>query len=118
VSYLTVWPAETLGEMESLEEALRQATDDDRLKRPAWLMIRSDTTARRTVCVTTVSGAEAYVHVKPAVRNPTIKHPLGHAPSDMVIGPVVGMITYIPSTKGLRVLAFDQSEGSHDGQDS
>jgi hypothetical protein len=120
VTYLPIWDVDRLAKFDSLAGCLRAATQDDRVRRPAYLLIRCETTAQRRVCVTTANGEqEATIHVQPAIRTPSIKHPLGHAPTDTVIGPVVGMITYLPTAGGLRVLAYeitgkDQAHGPQD----
>jgi hypothetical protein len=106
---LVIWDVDELARREDLDGVLVRADYDHRLTRPAMLLVRSETTARRTICVTTPEGSEAAaVEIRPAVRTPSVKHPLGKAPMDSIIGPVgAGLITYLPSARGLRVLAYD-----------
>jgi len=112
---LTIWDVDELARRVDLGGVLVPADNDHRLTRVAMLLIRSETMSRRTVCMVSPSGCEAQVTVAPAVRQPSVKHPLGHAPSDTIIGPVgPGPITYLPSTRGLRVLAYDIPGKDHD----
>src|SRR5215471_6291 len=105
--FLTIWPADQLDQLDSLADVLTRATDDDRVRHPCYLLVRSDTTAHRTVCVTSALGGETTIHVQPAARQSSVRHPLGHAPMDTVIGPVVGSVSYLPTPRGLWVLAFE-----------
>lgn len=114
MTYLPIWDVDVLAARVDLgPDVLKAATDDDRLRRPAYLLVRCETTTRRTLCATTVSGEETYIVVTPAQRQPSLKHPLGCAPIDTVIGPVQGHITYLPTPRGLRVLAYEITGKDH-----
>jgi hypothetical protein len=112
-SRLRVWDLDYLAGLDDLTEPLVRADNDHHLDTPAMLLIRSETAAWRQVQVTTLTEGEAVVAIHPATRAPSVKHPLGRAPMDTVIGPVVGLVTYLPSTRGLRVLAFTPPGKDH-----
>ena len=116
MTYLPIWDVDVLAARVDLgPDVLKTATQDDRLRRPAMLLVRCETTAQRTVCVTLASsGEEAEISVRPATRTPSVKHPLGYAPADTVIGPVCGSITWLPTARGLRVLAYEITGKDHD----
>jgi len=114
MSFLTIWDAAQLDGLDSLADVLARASDDDRVRHPCYLLVRSDTTAARTVCVRSALGGETMIHVQPAARAPSVKHPLGHAPVDTIIGPVTGSVSYLPSPRGLWVLAFENPGKDHD----
>jgi hypothetical protein len=108
---LTIWPVAELAKLDDLAEALVRADNDHRLPGPALLMVRSDTTQPRSVQAISPGGEEVVLSVAPATLRATVKHPLGHAPHDTVIGPLgPGPVTYLPSTRGLRVVAFTYDE--------
>jgi hypothetical protein len=114
VGDLTVWAVDDLP-ADDLSEVLVAADNDHRLARPAWLLVRSSTCQARSLAMVTPGGAEASAPIFPAARQPSVKHPLGRAPRDTVIGPIgAGPITYLPATRGLRVLAFTQERNDPD----
>ena len=107
---LTVWPLADLDGQE-LHTLLVAADNDHRLTRPAQLLVRNESLRHRQVQVTTPGGAEANLTVPPASARPTLRHPFAQEPHDTVTGPVgPGLVTYLPSTRGLRVLAFTREE--------
>jgi hypothetical protein len=108
---LTIWPVAELAKLDDLTEALARADNDHRLTATAMLLVRSDTARPRMVQAVSAEGEEVTLSVAPATLRATIKHPLGHAPQDTVIGPLgPGPVTYFPSTRGLRVVAFTYDE--------
>ena len=110
---LAVWPVGELAKVPDLDEVLVRADNDHRLPTEAMLLIRSTTIQPRRVQVVSTVGGEAEVSVSPATLRASVKYPLGHAPADTVIGPCgPGPVTYLPSTRGLRVVAYSIEPGT------
>jgi hypothetical protein len=90
-----------------LGECLVAADNDHRLTAPALLLVRSEARQARTVCFVLPGGLEGSASIPPASVRPSLRHPFGQEPTDTVIGPLgAGPVTYLPSPRGLRVLAY------------
>lgn len=99
-----------------LSEVLVRADNDHHLARPAFLMVRNESRRARQVQIR-AAGMEASASVPGASARPTPRHPFAQEPTDLVIGPVdAGPITYLPSTQGLRVVAYEYREEQGDGE--